>query len=88
MSLIIIDYLANLYEFSDVDNFSDNHAMIKEFKDFIVNNNLCCILIHYTKKGKSKFNFTLTQRENTYKKDDYIINWIFKDRFSFFCSHI
>lgn len=54
VSLIIIDCLANLYEFSDVDNFSENYAMIKEFRDFIVNKNLCCVLTHHTKKGKAK----------------------------------
>ena len=51
-NLVIIDCLANLEEFPDTDKFTDNYNTIKEFRDFLVTNGLCCILIHHTKKGR------------------------------------
>lgn len=51
-SLVIIDCFIGLNEFLTVeDNYKNIYKILKEFRDFIIEKNLCCIVLHHIKKG-------------------------------------
>lgn len=50
--LVIIDSFINLAEFIDVDHsYQRIYPILKNFRDFIVECDLVCIILHHTKKG-------------------------------------
>ena len=52
VKLVIIDCLINLSEFEKIESkFYDDYPKIREFRDFIVEKKLVCIMLHHTKKG-------------------------------------
>lgn len=51
-SLVIIDSFIGLSEFLTVeDNYKNIYPILKDFRDFIVERNLACIILHHIKKG-------------------------------------
>lgn len=50
--LLIIDTLIGLEEFKNSDNnYQSIYPIIKDFRDYVVDNNLVCLIMHHIKKG-------------------------------------
>lgn len=53
-SLVIVDSFIGLDEFINSDScYQSLYPIIKEFRDFIVERSLVCIMLHHTKKGEA-----------------------------------
>lgn len=53
-SLVIVDSFIGLDEFINSDNcYQSLYPIIKDFRDFIVERSLVCIVLHHTKKGET-----------------------------------
>ncbi len=53
-SLVIIDCFIGLSEFITVeDNYKNIYILLKEFRDFVIQRNLSCIILHHIKKGNA-----------------------------------